>query len=124
MSVTTRYRPPGLSPGPGTPALPEPPPQPPRAWTATRPTPLAITGHHRPSTPQPPPLAAPPGHHRRDRHISAGSRLSHQSAPAPPVTPDPRRDPSIAHHCRRPPHAMPCSRSLLTAPPLRVSALP
>ncbi|KAG6892977.1 hypothetical protein C0993_002374, partial [Termitomyces sp. T159_Od127] len=78
--VTTRYRPPGLSPSPGTPALPKPPPQPPRAQTATRPTPPAITGHHWPSTPQPPPLAAPPGHHRCDCHISGGSRLSHHTS--------------------------------------------
>ncbi|KAG6874539.1 hypothetical protein C0993_000434, partial [Termitomyces sp. T159_Od127] len=50
-TVTTRYRPPGLSPGPGTPTLQKPPPRPPRARTAIRPTPPAITGHHRPSTP-------------------------------------------------------------------------
>ncbi|KAG6875326.1 hypothetical protein C0993_009777, partial [Termitomyces sp. T159_Od127] len=73
-AVTTRYRPPGLSPGPRTPALPKPPPQPPQARTATRPTPPAITGHHRPSTPQPLPLTAPP----------AITAVTATSAPAPP----------------------------------------
>ncbi|KAG6894022.1 hypothetical protein C0993_012500, partial [Termitomyces sp. T159_Od127] len=61
--VTTCYRPPGLSPGPGTPTLPKPPPRPPRAWTATRPTPLAITDHHRPSTPPATAICGIPSHH-------------------------------------------------------------
>ncbi|KAG6883465.1 hypothetical protein C0993_006018, partial [Termitomyces sp. T159_Od127] len=76
-SVTTRYRPPGLSPGPGTPTLPKPPPRPPWARTATQPTPPAITGHHCLSTPPATATCGIPGHHRRDRHISAGSQLSH-----------------------------------------------
>ncbi|KAG6863760.1 hypothetical protein C0993_010449, partial [Termitomyces sp. T159_Od127] len=119
--VTTRYRPLGLSPGPGTPALPEPPPQLPRAWTATRPTSLAITGHHWLSTPQPPPLAAPLAITAVTATSALGLGYHATSAPAPPVTPNLRRDPPsriiIAHHCRQPPLATPCSHSLLTAPP-------
>ncbi|KAG6880734.1 hypothetical protein C0993_004835, partial [Termitomyces sp. T159_Od127] len=115
-------------PTPGTPALPEPPPQPPRARTATRPTPSAITGHHHPSTPQPPPLAAPPAITAVTATSALGLGYHATSALAPPVTPGLRRDPSshimIAHHCCRPLHTMPCSCSLLTAPPPRVSALP
>ncbi|KAG6893124.1 hypothetical protein C0993_001959, partial [Termitomyces sp. T159_Od127] len=88
---------------------------------------LAITGHHHPSPPQPPPLMASPGHHRHDRHISAGSQLSHHISAGTTHYPWPAlRPPSrimIAHHCRRPPHATPHSCSLLTAPPPRVSAL-
>ncbi|KAG6892106.1 hypothetical protein C0993_004842, partial [Termitomyces sp. T159_Od127] len=80
----TRYRPPGLSPGPGTPALPEPPPQPPWARTATRPTPPAITGHHRPSTPQPLPLAAPPAITAMTATSALGLGYHATSAPAPP----------------------------------------
>ncbi|KAG6880808.1 hypothetical protein C0993_004244, partial [Termitomyces sp. T159_Od127] len=94
----------------------------------TRPTPPAITGHHRPSTPQPPPLAAPLAITAMTATSALGLGYHATSAPAPPVTPDPRRDPPscimIAHHCRRPPLAMLRSRSLLTAPPPRVSALP
>ncbi|KAG6894536.1 hypothetical protein C0993_011276 [Termitomyces sp. T159_Od127] len=127
-SVTTCYRPPGLSPGPGTPALLEPPPQPPQARTAIWPTPPAITGHHRPSTPQPLPLAAPPAITAVTTTSALGLGYHATSAPAPPVTPNPRRDPPscimITHHCRRPPLATPHSCSLLTAPPPRVSALP
>ncbi|KAG6884089.1 hypothetical protein C0993_001513, partial [Termitomyces sp. T159_Od127] len=127
-AVTTRYRPPELSPGPGTPALPEPPPQLPQARTATRPTPPAITAHHRPSTPQPPPLAAPPAITAVTATSAPGLGYHAPSAPVPPVIPGLRRDPPscimIAHHCRRPPHATPCSCSLLIAPPLRVSAPP
>ncbi|KAG6871234.1 hypothetical protein C0993_003623 [Termitomyces sp. T159_Od127] len=103
-------------PTPGTPALPKPPPQLPRAQTATRPTPPAITAHQRHS-------------HRHLQHLPAittvtatsalGLGYHVTSALAPPVTPDPRRDPPsrimIAHHCRRPPLATPRSRSLLTA---------
>ncbi|KAG6876413.1 hypothetical protein C0993_003274 [Termitomyces sp. T159_Od127] len=95
QSVTTRYRPPGLSPGPRTPTFSKPPPRPPRAWTATWTTSLAITArqrhqppppaaspaitaYHHLSPPQPPPLAASLSHHSHDRHISAKSRLSHR----------------------------------------------
>ncbi|KAG6883431.1 hypothetical protein C0993_006226 [Termitomyces sp. T159_Od127] len=113
---------------PGTPALPEPPPQPPRAQTTTRPTPPAITGHYRLSTPQPPPLVAPPAITAVTATSAPGLGYHAPSAPAPPVTPGLRRDPPsrimIAHHCRRPPHAMPCSRSLLIAPPPCVSVPP
>ncbi|KAG6875328.1 hypothetical protein C0993_009765 [Termitomyces sp. T159_Od127] len=95
LGVTTRYRPLGLSPGPRTPALPKPPPQPPQAQTATWPTPPAITCHHHPSTPQPLPLAAPPAITAVTATSAPGLGYHITLAPAPPVTPDPRRDP---HH--------------------------
>ncbi|KAG6894413.1 hypothetical protein C0993_011587, partial [Termitomyces sp. T159_Od127] len=111
---------------------PKQPPRPPWAQTATRPTPLAAPGHHRPSLP---PATTTPrhlfGHHRLDRHISASlsyhtahnhhisagtSNTQHpQSVPKPP----------IMHH-RRPNLRTPCPTPalLLTAPPLRVSTFP
>ncbi|KAG6864843.1 hypothetical protein C0993_008486 [Termitomyces sp. T159_Od127] len=89
-SVMTRYRTPGLSPGPGTPALPKPPPQPPQARTATRPTPPAITGHHRLSTPQPLPLAASLAITAVAATSVPGLGYHVTPAPAPPVTPGPR----------------------------------
>ncbi|KAG6897322.1 hypothetical protein C0993_007607, partial [Termitomyces sp. T159_Od127] len=92
-----------------------------------RPSP-AITACHRHS-------------HRHLRHPLAITAMTTTSAPvsaitlliastsalAPPVAPGLRRDPYHASQscitATRPLHAMPCSRSLLTAPPLRVSAL-
>ncbi|KAG6874959.1 hypothetical protein C0993_011400 [Termitomyces sp. T159_Od127] len=95
LFVTTRYRPPGLSPGPGTPALPKPPPRPPQARTATRPTPLAITAHHHPSTPLATATCGTPAITAVTATSAPGLSYHTTSAPAPPVTPSPCRDP---HH--------------------------
>ncbi|KAG6897440.1 hypothetical protein C0993_007508 [Termitomyces sp. T159_Od127] len=77
LIVTTRYQSLGLSLSPGTPTHPKPPPRLPRARTATRPTPPAITGHHCPSTPH-------------QRQVSAITPpIATTSALAPPVTPGP-----------------------------------
>ncbi|KAG6870632.1 hypothetical protein C0993_004302, partial [Termitomyces sp. T159_Od127] len=46
----------------------------------------------------PPPLAAPPSHHRRDRHISARSRLSHHISAGTTHHPRPAPRPPITHH--------------------------
>ncbi|KAG6882258.1 hypothetical protein C0993_011350, partial [Termitomyces sp. T159_Od127] len=59
---------------------PKPPPRPPWAQTATRPTPPAITTHHRPSMPPATATCSIPSHHRCDCHISARSRLSHHTS--------------------------------------------
>ncbi|KAG6860657.1 hypothetical protein C0993_002861, partial [Termitomyces sp. T159_Od127] len=76
----------------------------------------------------PPLLAAPPAITAVTATSAPGLGYHATSAPAPPVTPSPRRDPPsrimIAHHCHRPLHATLRSRSLLTAPPPCVSALP
>ncbi|KAG6880646.1 hypothetical protein C0993_005290, partial [Termitomyces sp. T159_Od127] len=48
----------------------------------------------------PPPLAAPPSHHRHDRHISTGSRLSCHISTGTTRHPRPTPRPPITHHDR------------------------
>ncbi|KAG6898009.1 hypothetical protein C0993_007152, partial [Termitomyces sp. T159_Od127] len=87
---------------PGTPALPKSLPQPPWAWTATQPTPPAITArqHH-----QPPPPAAPLAITTVTATLAPGLGYHTTSVPAPPVTSGLGRDP---HHA---------SQSCITADP-------
>ncbi|KAG6867583.1 hypothetical protein C0993_000900, partial [Termitomyces sp. T159_Od127] len=121
-TVTTRYQPPGLQRSQNHPhSHPRPGPLP---GQLPRPSP-AITACQRHS-------------HRHSQHLPAITAMTATSAlglgyhvtsaPAPPITPDPRRDPPscimIVHHCHRPPLATPRSHSLLTTPPPRVSAPP
>ncbi|KAG6876030.1 hypothetical protein C0993_006143, partial [Termitomyces sp. T159_Od127] len=75
VSVTTRYQPLGLQPSP------KQLPQLPWAQTATQPTPLAASGHHRPS----PAITATSHHHLR--HPPAITAMTATSAPVLAITP-------------------------------------